>query len=84
MNIQIQMGGTDCGLFALANATPLHHGIDTTSCVFNQEKMREHSCIPSETGEWRFSTPAERQAIPQPVNHFLDVAGYIRHETFIL
>lgn len=42
MNVQIQTGANDCGLFALANATALCHGLDPTSCVYNQAKMREH------------------------------------------
>ena len=42
MNIQQQKGGSDCGLFAIANATALCHCI-----VWKQSEMRKnlHYCI---------------------------------------
>ena len=36
------MGGSDCGLFAVAFATIICHGFDPSLCVYDQEKMREH------------------------------------------
>lgn len=37
---QKQQGGTDCGLFAIANATAIAHA--SQNFVFNQSKMRDH------------------------------------------
>ena len=39
---QKQSGGSDCGLFCLANATALAHGIDPCTVLWNQEEMRPH------------------------------------------
>ena len=68
MNVQIQMGGTDCGLFSLASATALCHGVDPTSCVFDQGKMRKHfwHCLTNRKMEL-FPLCRKRRAIPQPV-----------------
>jgi len=35
MNTQIQEGGNDCGLFAIATATTLCHGEDPVSAKFD-------------------------------------------------
>ena len=42
-----QNGSSDCGLFAIANATALCFRINPSSCVWKQSKMRQHlaSCI---------------------------------------
>ena len=37
MNIQLQAGGSDCGLFAIAFATALANGIKPGECSFKQE-----------------------------------------------
>jgi len=68
MNVQIQMGGTDCGLFSLASATALCHGVDPMSCVFNRGKMRKHfwHCLTN----WKmelFPLYRKQRAIPQSV-----------------
>ena len=42
MNVQHQVGVSDCGLFALAFATSLCHAIDPTSVVYRQSHMRNH------------------------------------------
>jgi len=39
---QLQKGISDCGLFAIANATALAHGINPTSVTWDQSKMRKH------------------------------------------
>ena len=44
MNVQMQVGGSDCGLFALAFITAVLNGQDPTSLYFDQEKMRQHLC----------------------------------------
>ena len=42
VHIQQQMGGSDCGLFTIANATALCYGKDLRTLVFDQKLMREH------------------------------------------
>ena len=47
---QKQEGGTDCGLFAIAAATAIAHGVDHTELKFKQVSMRTHllKCFKSE------------------------------------
>ena len=40
--IQKQKGTTDCGLFAIANATAIAHGKNPNKLQFKQESMRAH------------------------------------------
>ena len=40
--VQRQVGGSDCGLFSLAFATDLCHGIDPINQKYNQGSMRQH------------------------------------------
>lgn len=40
--VQHQIGGSDCGLFAIAFAVALCFGLNPAKLIFNQEKMREH------------------------------------------
>ncbi|XP_068734644.1 uncharacterized protein [Montipora capricornis] len=51
--VQRQLGSSDCGLFALAFAADLCHGLDPTNQSYDQAKMRvsEHyiSCLESRT-----------------------------------
>ncbi|XP_044179160.1 uncharacterized protein LOC122960771 [Acropora millepora] len=49
--VQRQVGGSDCGLFSLAYATDLCHGIDRTNQKYNQGSMRQHyvSCLENGT-----------------------------------
>ena len=42
MDIQQQKGGSDCELFAIANATALCHGTDPSCIVWKQSEMRKH------------------------------------------
>ena len=51
LNVQQQLGGTDCGLFALTFITALCHGDDPTSLYFDQENMRSHLIARFESGE---------------------------------
>ncbi|CAF3460435.1 unnamed protein product [Rotaria sp. Silwood2] len=46
-NVQQQIGGNDCGLFALAFATSLCHGTSPSMLFYNQSLLREHyvQCI---------------------------------------
>ena len=40
--LQRQVGGTDCGLFAIAVITAIAHGKNPTQLKFKQEEMRDH------------------------------------------
>ena len=42
MDVQMQSGGYDCGLFAIAFATALADGEQPGRCLFDQNKMRQH------------------------------------------
>ena len=42
MDSQIQAGGSDCGLFAIANATALMVKKDPGKFFYDQKKMRRH------------------------------------------
>ena len=42
MQAQQQSGGSDCGLFAIANATELCFGLQPSHAVYDQLCMREH------------------------------------------
>ena len=42
MDIHLQSGGSDCGLFAIANATALVYGLAPGSQLYNQAEMRRH------------------------------------------
>ena len=42
MNVQLQNGGCDCGLFAIAFATALANAIQPGNCFFKQDLMRKH------------------------------------------
>ena len=40
--VQRQLGSSDCGLFALAFATDLCHGLDPSTQSYNQKDIRQH------------------------------------------
>lgn len=42
MDIQVQAGTCDCGLFAVATSSALVNGIHPGECTFNQSGMRRH------------------------------------------
>ena len=42
INTQVQEGGSDCGLFAIATATTLCHGEDPVDLEYDQSLMRSH------------------------------------------
>lgn len=50
VNMQIQRGSNDCGLFAIAVATDLAHGNDPVNVIFEQKKMRDHLMRSLESG----------------------------------
>ena len=37
---QTQLGGGDCGVFAIANATAIAHDIDPTDVMYDESAMR--------------------------------------------
>jgi hypothetical protein len=41
-HLQRQVGGADCGLFAIAVITAIAHGLDPSKLKFKQEQMRDH------------------------------------------
>ena len=47
MSVDRQTNGNDCGLYALANATSLVHGLDPCNMAYDQAQMRRHllECI---------------------------------------
>lgn len=49
-NVTQQLGGADCGLFAIAFALSLAGGRDPTKMVFDQRKLRSHlvTCLTTE------------------------------------
>ena len=48
--LQEQVGGTDCGLFAIAVATVIGHGKEPSQLQFKQDQMRDHliNCFKNE------------------------------------
>ena len=64
MNVHIQAGGCDCGLFAIANATALALalalGHSPGSFQYNQHKMRQHL----------FSCFQKQQILPFPIKKY--------------
>ena len=42
LDCQKQEGGKDCGIFAIAYATAIGHGVDPASIKLNQAAMRSH------------------------------------------
>lgn len=67
MGVMWQYGASDCGLFAIANATALCNGIDPTCCVYQQSIMRKHFLKCLETGKMSlFPTTQDRRAVVRP------------------
>lgn len=50
MDVQMQAGGSDCGLFAIAFATAIVNGIPPEKFLFNPTRMRKHlyKCLQNE------------------------------------
>ena len=67
MNVQIQYGSSDYGLFAVAFATSLCEGIDPTTCIYCQPNMRRHFLACINNGEMKpFPTARIRRPITKP------------------
>ena len=52
MNVHRQVGGSDCGLFALAFATSLCNSDNPTRHLYTQDAMRGHLVTALETGKF--------------------------------
>ncbi len=50
VDIQRQTGGSDCALFAIACTTAICHGLDPSTCSYDQSKMRDHLLFSFEVG----------------------------------
>ena len=50
VDMQVQEGNIDCGLFAIAVATDLAYGNDPANVIFEQNKMRNHVLENLESG----------------------------------
>ena len=64
LNVQLQSGGSDCGLFALANITAALDGVDPSSLHFIQNLMRTHlvTCLEQKDPRPFPLDPSKRQA----------------------
>ena len=58
--VQRQVGGSDCGLFAVAFATALCSGVDPFSCSFKQTQMRSHLLTCFESQQMSTFPPPDR------------------------
>ena len=68
MNVHRQVGGSDCGLFALAFATSLCNSDDPTRHLYTQDAMRGHLVTALETGKLeKFPITRSRQTNLKPV-----------------
>ena len=43
-DVQKRRGGTECGLYAIVNATSLAYGKDPKKAIYVESAMREHLC----------------------------------------
>ena len=61
IDVQVQEGTNDCGLFAIAFATALCNGVDPYSLSLDQKSMREHllNCVEEGDKVSGNLTPAE-------------------------
>ena len=64
MSVHIQAGGSDCGLFAIANATALCCGENPGKYLYEQQLMREHLCKCFESRKMSFF-PVKKYRRPQ-------------------
>ncbi len=73
MDVQMQSGSYDCGLFVIAYATALVHGEHPGKFLFNQDSMREHLMQCIERGEMTMF----------PIKKIRRSAGRLKNEDFI-
>lgn len=61
-------GGLDCGLYSLANATALCHGVDPTTCIYERKYTRNHfhMCLLKKDMKL-FPVQRQRKGCSQPV-----------------
>ena len=69
MDVQMQAGGCDCGLFAIAFATALANGIPPGKFIFDQSKMRKHLYMCLEKGEMVMFPTVKERRVPTKVKN---------------
>ena len=67
MDVQMQAGGSDCGLFAVAFATALANGIPPGKFTFDQSKMRKHLYACLQKGRITMFPTMKERRIPEKV-----------------
>ena len=72
-NIEQQKGGSDCGLFAIANATALCFGLDPVCLSWSQTHMRQHflQCLDNKSMEVFPHIAVGRDTKPPILKQFL-------------
>ncbi len=73
MDVQMQSGSYDCGLFAIAYATALVHGEHPGKFLFDQDSMRKHLMQCIECGEMAMF----------PIKNIRQSTGKLKSEDFI-
>ena len=63
LDIQHQHGTSNCGLYAIANATTICEGKDPCTQLFRQDIMRSHLITCLETGQMTLFPAKERQVL---------------------
>lgn len=77
MDVQMQAGGSDCGLFAIAFATALALGKQPGQYRFDQTKMRQHLCKCLESRKIKlFPYTKQRRATESSIKNIETVRVY--------
>ena len=76
VNVDMQEGNFDCGLFALANIMAVLNGVDVSMIKFDQKQMRQHlvSCLKVKLFKPR-SLPSVKWKTKKGVKRFLKVTS---------
>ena len=74
-NVQLQAGGSDCGVFAIAFATALANNINPCECCFKQDAMRDHLQCCLESGKLTMF-PLVKRRMPRKVVHHVDIIEF--------
>ena len=68
-NVQLQAGGSDCGVFAIAFVTALANNNNPCECCFKQDAMRDHLRHRLESGKLTMFPVVERRMPRKLVRH---------------
>ena len=71
-NVQLQAGGSDCGVFAIAFATALANNINPCECCFKQDAMRDHLRRCLESGKLTMF-PLVKSRMPRKMVRHVDI-----------